>query len=128
MGKATRQKCTALCCLAVVVVPLLVFILSAFFAVWLYLLEADEAGCFLPGGEEVAPSPLPTPTPESNPDDAIGEEGSGSGSGLTLSLRQLSSKGAAGVSSASALMSQNVTISDVERPICEYYQWCAQPN
>jgi len=42
MRKATRHKCTSLFCLGVVVVPLVVFGLAAFFAIWLWLLEADQ--------------------------------------------------------------------------------------
>ena len=50
MRKATRHKCTSLFCLGVVVVPLVVFGLSAFFAIWLWLIEADQHGHKTPPG------------------------------------------------------------------------------
>ena len=108
MGKAARQKCTSLFCLGVVVVPLVVFALSAFLAIWLWLLEADLAGCFKPDGEDILPSPTPTPGP-------LAEEELGSGG------RQL----AVGAAGASASYTNATSGAGSRRPICSYYQWCA---
>ena len=107
MRKATRHKCTSLFCLGVVVVPLIVFVLSAFLAIWLWLLEADLAGCFKPGGEDFLPPSPPPPGP-------LDEEELGSGS------RQLAIGAGASASHANATSG-----AASERPICSYYEWCA---
>ena len=107
MRKATRHKCTSLFCLGVVVVPLIVFVLSAFLAIWLWLLEADLAGCFKPGGEDTLPPSPPPPGP-------LDEEELGSGS------RQLAIGAGASASHTNATSG-----AASERPICSYYEWCA---
>ena len=107
MRKATRHKCTSLFCLGVVVVPLIVFVLSAFLAIWLWLLEADLAGCFKPGGEDILPPSPPPPGP-------LHEEELGSGS------RQLAIGAGASASHTNATSG-----AASERPICSYYEWCA---
>ena len=107
MRKATRHKCTSLFCLGVVVVPLIVFVLSAFLAIWLWLVEADLAGCFKPGGEDILPPSPPPPGP-------LDEEELGSGS------RQLA------IGSGAPASHTNATSGAAsERPICSYYEWCA---
>eukprot|EP00964_Phaeocystis_antarctica_P122674 scaffold86334_cov54-Phaeocystis_antarctica.AAC.2 len=103
MGKAARHKCTSLFCLGVIVVPLVVFGLSAFFAVWLWWLEGDIAGCFKHGGDNIPPSPTPSP---------------GSGG------RQLALGGStAGGTVVDHTNTTSSTTGD-ERPICSYYEWC----
>jgi len=70
------------------------------------LIEADIAGCFKPGGDEVVPSPTPTPEP-------LAEEEPGSGG------RQLA------IGSGTTIAHANATFvgEGDERPICSYYEW-----